>query len=138
MAYISFSNSLVQCHIFVQLFIETFLFIVTSLLILLLIQLRKRIQSFFQEVSLYYYFITALYISFFKPRQDIQTLFLFQFSKLFYSQYTYLRSIYNFPYQQLFIQVSYPQITSFTLLRFNSLAKFFLVFSQFTSSVQAL
>ena len=138
MAYISLSNGLIQRYMLIYLFIETFLFIVTSLLILLLVQLYKRIRSFFEEVSPRYYFIISLYISFFESRQDIYTFFLLQFYELLCSQYAYFRPIYNLSYRQFPIQVSSFQVTSLVLLYFNSFAKFFLVFFQFTSSIQAL
>ena len=136
--YVSFGNSLIQYYVLIYLFVEAFLFIVTSLLVPLLVQLYERIRFVFKEVSSRYYFVVSFYISFFESRQDIYTLLLLQFYKPFYSQYACSRPIYNLSYRQLFAQISPFRVTSFTLLYFNSFTKFFLVFSQFTPSIQAL
>ena len=141
MTYALFYNYLVLNNFFVQLYIKVFLFITTSLPILLLVQLRKRIRSIRKEISYYYCIVITFSMPFFKSSWNPQVLFLFQFFKPLYSQRTYFRPISDFLYRYFnpkSNQCPYPLVAFLFLPHFNLILKSFLVFSQSTSSCEIL
>ena len=92
-------NQYILDYFLIQLYIEVFPLIVPALPIPLFIQLRKYIRLVYKEVSYYYYIIIAFSISFFKPSQNPQILFLFQFVQLFSPRYACSRPISNLSYR---------------------------------------
>ena len=117
-----FHNRLVLDYLFVQLYIKIYLFIVALLSILLSIQLVQYIQFIYQKVPYYRCIVTSFSMPFFKPSQDIQILFLFQFIQLFCSRRPCLRPISNSLYR---CSIPYtPQHTrsliQFLLLLYNN------------------
>ena len=111
-----------QTTFFIQLYIEICPFIIVLLPILLSVQLVQCIWFIYKKVSRYYCIVTAFSVSFFKPNQNPQILFLFQFIQLFCPSRAYLRPISNSLYG-----CSVPYITQharsliqFLLLLYNN------------------
>ena len=126
MTYTFFYNQHVLDCLLVQPYIEIFPLIVLALPIPLFIQLRKYIRLVRKEVSCYCYVVIAFSISLFKPSQNSQILFLFQFIQPLCSQYTCSRPISNFSYRSLFPKSQFSIFRNLLqiLLQLNLTSKF--------------